>query len=271
MTQPIKMEQWTSGSAYEQWMGRWSRLLARQFLDWLHLPAAANWLDLCCGSGIVTDAIVQDGSPKKVIGVDRSHAQVAFAREKRAHNSAAFCAADAMALPFADASFDVAVCGLGLNFIPEPKRALQEMRRVTRRGGTVAGYVWDYAQGARFLREFWDVAVSIDPQAAQFDQARRFPICSPDELRMLFHNVNLENISVQALELITQFESFDDYWEPFLSGQGSAPNYLASRDHRTRDAIRDRLRASLPADSAGSIALPARAWAVRATSPSPLV
>jgi SAM-dependent methyltransferase len=256
------MDKWTSGVAYDQWMGRWSRLLAHEFLNWLNLPSNLRWLDVCCGSGVLTEAIVEHFAPARVAGVDASPQQIEFARELRARPAVTFQTGDAMALVFAEASFDVAVCGLGLNYVPEPKLALQEMRRVTVSGGVIAVYVWDYAEGARFLREFWDAAAAVDREASAHDQANRFPLCNPNELRNLVESACLDQVKVRALDITTRFTSFDDYWQPLLSGQGSAPSYLATRNERTRNAIRERLRDSLITDSDGAIVLPARAWAV---------
>jgi SAM-dependent methyltransferase len=263
----LNMDRWTSGSHYDQWMGRWSRLLAQEFLKWLDLPAGLRWLDVCCGSGVVTEAIVERNAPASIVGVDVSPEQIDFASQHRAHSNVAFETADAMALRFSDASFDVAVCGLGLNYIPQPGRGLEEFCRVTRSGGTVAVYVWDYAQGARFLREFWDAAIAIDGEAATFDQARRFPICTPAGLRSLFAKAKLEDVILQVLDVVTRFSSFDDYWEPLLTGQGSAPNYLASRDKKVQAAIRERLRTVLFLNPQGAVELPARAWAIRGRRP----
>jgi ubiquinone/menaquinone biosynthesis C-methylase UbiE len=257
------MDKWTSGAAYDQWMGRWSRLLAHDFLNWLAPSSNLRWLDLCCGSGVVTEAIVQRFAPAGVTGLDASPQQIKFARAHRASPATSFEIGNAMALPFADAGFDVAVCGLGLNFIRQPELALQEMRRVTVPGAMIAVYVWDYAEGARFLRKFWDVAAAIDPEASAYDQAHRFPMCNPDSLSKLFESASLADVTVRALDMTTRFENFDDYWQPLLTGQGSAPNYLARRDESTRSAIRERLRDSIPADPSGAIELPARAWGVR--------
>ena len=258
------MDRWTSGAHYDQWMGRWSRLLAQEFLDWLDLPAGLGWLDVCCGSGMITEAIVEHNAPASIVGVDASPDQISFARQQRAYPNVTFEIADAMVLPFPDSSFDVAVCGLGLNFLPSPAGALEEFRRVTRPGGTIAVYVWDYAEGARFLREFWDAAIAIDRKAATFDQARRFPMCAQEGLRELFEQAKLKDLTVHALDVVTRFSSFDDYWQPLLTGQGSAPGYLATRDQQIQSAIRERLRAVLPANAHGAIELPARAWAIRA-------
>ena len=129
----------------------------------------------------------------------------------------------------------------------------------------IDAYIWDYAQGARFLREFWDAAIAVDLEARDFDQGRRFPMCSPDGLRTLFQAIEVKDVKLSALQIVTRFASFDEYWEPLLSGQGSAPSYLASRDEQIRAAIRDWLQASLPTDAQGWIEVPARAWAIRAT------
>ena len=244
-------------------MGRWSRVLAQEFLNWLDRPAGLRWIDVCCGSGMVTEAIVERTAPASVVGIDVSAEQIAFARERRARANVTFETGNAMSLPFPDDSFDVTVCGLGLNYIPNPRQGLQEFCRVTRSGGTVAVYLWDYEQGARFLRAFWDAAVAVDSEASAFDQARRFPMCTEDGLRGLFEEAKLENLMVHALEIVTRFTSFDDYWQPLLAGQGSAPSYLATRDDKTKTVIRERLREALPASAQGAIALPVRAWAIR--------
>lgn len=261
--QSMKIDKWTSGAHYDQWMGRWSRLLAHEFLKWLDLSAGLRWIDVCCGSGMVTETIVERSAPASVVGVDASAEQIKFACEHRSASNVTFQIADATVLPFADASFDVAVCGLGLNYVPNPALALWEFRRVTRPDGTAAVYVWDYAHGARFVREFWDAATAIDSEAASFDQALRFPMCTPDGLRSLFEQAKLEYIDVRSLDVVTRFIDFDDYWEPLLTGQGSAPNYLASRNEQIRTAIRERLRTTLPRNGQGAIELPARAWAIR--------
>ncbi|MFY9683927.1 MAG: methyltransferase domain-containing protein [Candidatus Sulfotelmatobacter sp.] len=261
------MDRWTSGSHYDQWMGRWSLLLAQEFLEWLDLPTDLRWLDVCCGSGVVTEAIVERNAPASIVGIDASREQINFARQHRAHPNVTFQTGDAMALPFSDATFDAVVCGLGLNYIPNPVEALKEFCRVTAPGATIAIYVWDYAQGARFLREFWDAAIAVDREAATFDQARRFPMCAPEGLQFLFEQAGLKHSTVHALEIVTHFSSFEDYWAPLLTGQGSAPNFIATRDQPTRAAIRERLRAALPGNPLGAIELPARAWAIRARNP----
>jgi SAM-dependent methyltransferase len=259
----MTIDRWTSGAKYEQWMGRWSRLLAREFLGWLDAPKDLRWLDLCCGSGIVTEAILEKTEPASIAGVDASSAQISFARERRAHENVRFETGDAMALRFPDASFDIAVCGLGLNFIPTPAQGLSELRRVVRPGSTIAAYVWDYELGARFLRMFWDAARAVDSEAAAADQASRFPMCTEVGLTELFEQTPLRDIATRPLDILTHFADFEDYWAPLMTGQGSAPNYLASRGEQIQKQICERLRAALPANRDGTIELPARAWAIR--------
>jgi SAM-dependent methyltransferase len=261
------IDRWTSGADYDQWMGRWSRLLAGEFLRWLDLSGGLQWIDICCGSGVVTEAIVEHCQPACVTGIDASPEQIEFARHRRAQPNVTFQTGDAMELPFADSSFDVAVCGLGLNYIPNPARGLREFRRVVRPEGTIAAYVWDYSEGTRFLREFWDAAAAVDSEAVNFDQAHRFPMCTPEGLRALFAQAGLQDSTVHALNVVTRFKNFDDYWQPLLTGQGSAPNYLATRDPLCKNSIRERVRTALPASVEGEIELPARAWAVRARRP----
>jgi SAM-dependent methyltransferase len=255
--QSPKLDQWTSGEAYDIWMGRWSALLAAEFLSWLRLPANQRALDVCCGSGILSLAIAQRYSPEHVAAFDRSPAQIAFASEHRAHPRVTYSVADAMALPLPADSFEVTVCGLGLNFVPDPARALDEFRRITRPGGTVACFVWDYSEGARFIRAFWDAALEIEPESAKFDQARRFEICKPDVLEKSFAAAHFGSFELHPLDIRTRFENFDDYWKPFQLGQGSAPVYLRSRPTQIQNVIRGRLMATLPAAPDGSITLPA--------------
>lgn len=259
----MNLDKWTSGEHYDQWMGRWSRLVADQFLAWLDLPAHWRYLDVCCGSGVLTEALMERCRPASVAGIDASPEQIRFALAHRSFPGVSFAVGDALHLPFSDDSFDVAVSGLGLNYVPNPEQALSEMCRVIVPHRPISAYVWDYLEGARFLREFWDAAAAVDPDAPTYDQARRFPLCTPSELHDLFVRAGLTSVEVVPLSITTKFASFDDYWQPLLTGQGSAPNYLATRREPVRHAISERLRAALPIATDGSIVLPARAWAVR--------
>lgn len=252
---------WERGDPYERYVGRWSRDVAPLFLDWLRVPAGRRWLDVGCGTGALCAAILDRCAPASVAGVEPSEGFLATAKRNLA-GRAMLHPGNAAAIPLADASVDVAVSGLVLNFVPDPLAALAELKRVVRPGGCIAAYVWDYAGGMELMRRFWDAAAALDPVAAKLDEGVRFPLCNPQALAKLFAGGE-----VREIDISTPFPSFDDYWQPFLGGQGPAPAYVMSLDAAARERLRERLRQRLPAASDGSIALTARAWAVRAVRP----
>jgi ubiquinone/menaquinone biosynthesis C-methylase UbiE len=179
------MSIWASGAAYEPYVGRWSRLVAREFLSWLAVPAERRWLDVGCGTGALTETILAEAAPAEVVGVDASEAFLAYARERVQDRRARFEQGDAERLPLEAAGFDAAVSGLMLNFLPRPGVGLAELGRVTRPGGQVAVYVWDYAGQMELMRYFWEAAAALDPQAADLDEGRRFPFCGRGPLGYL--------------------------------------------------------------------------------------
>ena len=258
-------EVWAVGTAYERYIGRWSRPIAREFVRWLALPRECSWLDVGSGTGALTGAIAELAGPRAILGIDRSEGFVQHLRAEAPDSRWTFEVGDARALPVATGSCDAVVSGLVLNFVETPKDMLAEMCRVGRDGSTVAVYVWDYGSGMELLRRFWDAATRLDPSAAPLDEAVRFPICAPGPLRILFEQAGLAGVAVRGIEVPTPFRDFDDYWAPFLGGQGPAPTYAMSLTTERRHALREALRASLPTSPDGSIRLGARAWAVRGT------
>lgn len=253
---------WASGDKYEPFIGRWSRLVAREFLKWLAIPAGSQWLDVGCGTGALSQTILQFAEPAKIRGIDHSEGFITFAKEYTQDSRVQFEVGDAETLMADSGTFDAAVSGLVLNFIPHPDRAVAEMTRVTRSGGVVAVYVWDYADRMQMIRHFFNAAVALDPNVAELDEGRRFPICQPEVLSQLFESVGLQHVEVRPIEIPTVFRDFDDYWSPFLGGQGPAPSYAMSLSEERRAALREQIRAGLPFASDGSIPLVARAWAV---------
>jgi SAM-dependent methyltransferase len=261
----VKKDVWAAGELYEPYVGRWSRVVAQEFLAWLGVPSGARWLDVGCGTGALSAAVAAHCAPAALAGVEPSGGfRQTAARNLR--GAATLHAGNAAAIPVGDGSFDAVVSGLVLNFVPDPQAALAEMARVARPGGTIAAYVWDYAGGMALIREFWDAAATLDARAATLHEGVRFPLCQPQALGELFSRAGLQGVATTALEVATPFESFDDYWQPFLGGQGPAPAYAMSLDEAARERLRERLRQRLPARPGGSIALTARAWAVQATS-----
>lgn len=264
MTGEPLADKWERGDAYEQYVGRWSRRVAPLFLSWLRIPAGRRWLDVGCGTGALSATILDQCSPKSITGVEPSEGFLGKAAELLG-GRASLHRGSAAEIPLEKGEVDVAVSGLVLNFVPDRNAGMKEMTRVTARGGTIAAYVWDYAEKMEFMRYFWDAAVELDPGAAKMDEGKRFPFCRPEGLSALFKESGLHGVEVTALDVPTPFANFDDFWNPFLGGQGSAPTYAMSLDENARARLRDRARERIPQMADGSIALIARAWAVRGT------
>ena len=254
---------WARGAAYEPYVGRWSRRVAREFLGRLALPADSTWLDIGCGTGALSQAILQVAAPRDMTGIDRSADYIAHLLSQNDDRRARFVVGDAQALPVETSTYDAVVSGLVLNFIQQPRPAVNEMVRAARAGGVVAAYVWDYAGKMQLMRHFWNAAAALDPAASELDEGRRFPICQPAPLEGLFQQAGLHRVAVRPIDISTDFQDFDDYWRPFLGGQGPAPGYAMSLSEERRAALRDRIRNALPFALDGSIPLVARAWAVR--------
>jgi SAM-dependent methyltransferase len=254
---------WAVAAAYERYMGRWSRGVAVEFVTWLGVPPGASWLDVGCGTGALSDIILDTAAPGRLIGVDPSYAFVREARGRHGDPRVRFTVGDAQDAPLLPERFDSVVSGLVLNFLPDQQKALDGMQRVVRPGGVVAAYVWDYAGRMDLIRYFWDAAAALDPGAVDLDEGRRFPVCRPERLERLFAGAGLTVVESRSIDVPTRFRDFDDYWLPFLGGQGPAPGYALSLDGGQRSRLAGRLRAALPVDAGGSISLVARAWAVR--------
>lgn len=262
MSDSKTQEAWASGASYERYVGRWSCLVARVFLDSLAIPPGRRWLDVGCGTGALSQIILAMAAPSAVKGIDRSEGYIAFARQHIIDTRANFEVADVQDLLVESATYDAVVSGLVLNFVPEPLRMVAEMARAVRQNGIVALYVWDYADKMELMRYSWDAAVTLNPSAHLLDEGVRFPICKPEPLAALFRDAGSKNVETQAIDIPTDFRDFDDYWLPFLGGQGPAPGYALSLNEADCTTLRERIRATLPIQSDSSIHLMARAWAV---------
>ena len=262
MDQRRVSDTWERGSHYEMYVGRWSRRVAPEFLSWLGIPAGRRWLDVGCGTGALCAAIVDRCSPASVAGVEPSEGFLETAAQNLA-GRARFYRGTATEIPLDDSSFDVVVSALVLNFVSDQRGALVEMARVAVEDGTVAAYVWDYAGKMELMRVFWDTAVELDPRTAGMHEGVRFPMCNPEALQDLFASAGLNAVMVKPIDIPTPFAGFDDYWQPFLGGQGPAPAYAMSLDEDARARLRDRVRERLPMKEDGSISLTARAWVIR--------
>ena len=252
------------GAAYERAMGRWSRAVAPVFLRWLAPPANARWLDVGCGTGILSHTLLELCSPAGVVGIDCSAAQVEQASRGPAAGRASFEVGDACTLPFPNASFDVVASALVLNFIPERGRALAEMRRVARAGGAVAAYVWDFAE-------------ELSPSGPLRRAMRRFGARVPpipgtaesrvEALRALFQDAGLERIETKVVEVCLAHEDFEDFWKAQTPGYAPTSKIIASMSEGDRTRLKRAVREQLPAAPGGVIEYFARANAVKARVP----
>src|ERR1022692_2885579 len=234
--------------AYERFMGRWSRLVAPQLIDFTDVPDRGQFLDVGSGTGALSFALAERKPRVHVRGIDPSKEYVEYANSRNPFpDRVTFETGDAQQLRLADASFDASLSLLVFNFIPDPVKALREVRRVTKPGGQVSASVWDYGDGMKMLRAFWDSAVNLDSKAEKLDE-RHMPVCRAGELSGLWRQGGLENVHEQPQVIAMRFESFVDYWDAFLLGQGPAGVYVKSlsRDqvHALRGEVKSRVSPS---------------------------
>lgn len=259
----------SDGAAYEMWLGRWARRLADLFLDFARFPDSGDLLDVGCGTGALTFAMAARWPGRRVVGVDLAAPFIAHARTRSSGAQPIFEIGDACALPYKDGQFVGAATQLVLIFIPRPEVALREIRRVVRPGGTVAAALWDFRGGLVFQRMLWDTAAAIDPEArATRDRLFTAPLVLPDGLPTLFREAGLTDIQRQSLTIRMDFENFEDYWQPFLGGQGPVGAYFTKLAPGLKTRIRDAVRDAYCSGAAdGPRSLTATAWAVRGTVP----
>jgi SAM-dependent methyltransferase len=249
--------------AYERFMGRWSRRVAPQLVDFTNVPEVGRLLDVGSGTGALAFALAERRPQAYVLGIDPSKEYVEYANSRNPfRDRVTFEIGDAQQLRLANASFDASVSLLVFNFIPDPSKALREVRRVTKPGGRISAAVWDYGEGMRMLRTFWDGAVSIDATAERLDE-RHMPLCRAGELSKLWRQGGLENVQEQPLTISMRFESFVDYWGAFLLGQGPAGAYVKTLDQNQVRALRDAVKSRVSRSAEDlPITLSARVWSV---------
>ncbi len=255
----------TAGEAYEPLTGRWSRLVAPRFLEWIDAGNSGRWLDVGCGTGALIQAILDVEAPREVVGVDPSSTYIAFARRQIEDPRVRYEVGDARTLPVASNQYDAVVSGLVLNVLPPAGQAsaAREMARAARRGGVVASYVWDYAGGLAPRARFWEAAIALDPTAVELDERTRYPICQPDQLARLLRGAGLHAVESGEIEIEAEFQNFDDYWLPFLAGYGPASAYLLALPESQQAKLREQLRSELLPEGDGPIRMPIRALSVR--------
>jgi len=257
--------EFADGAAYERFMGRWSRAVAPQFLEWLDAPRVARWLDVGCGTGILTEALLSACRPLSVLGIDPAAAQIDLARRGSAGREAKFQQADAMSLPSPSASFDVTVSALVLNFIPDAARALAEMRRVTKPGGLVAGYVWDFASD---LSPSGPLRRAMRAFGADVPDIPGTTHCSLPGLQALFVGCGLQALELRAIGVTLAYSDFDDFWDAQTPGYSPTTKIIDALTVSERRRLKRIVHELLAPGADGKIEYSARANAVRAVVPA---
>jgi SAM-dependent methyltransferase len=253
-----------SAESYERFMGRWSRLLAPLLIDFTGLPDHGTVLDAGAGTGSLAFTIAERKEECRVVGIDPSKEYVAYATRKNPFSDRVhFETGDAQALRFPDAGFDASLSLLVFNFIPDPGKALSELRRVTKSGGPIAAAVWDYGGDMTMLRAFWDAVASTDPSAEKLHE-KHMPLCRRGELTGLWRQGGLQHVREAPLDISTRFDSFMDYWNSFVHGQGPAGAYTRRLAPEARLRLRQEVKRRLSLSSEDKpFTLRARAWSVR--------
>jgi len=258
----------TASEGYERFMGRWSRQLAPQYIAFAGLRDGERVLDVGTGTGSVACAIAAAMPASEVAAVDPSEAFIAYAKSKTPSNRVRFEVGDAQGLRHEDGAFDQAMSLLVLNFVPDHEKAIGEMRRVTRPGGTVSACVWDYNAGMQMLRFFWDEVVALDPAMEPRDE-RHMKLSREGQLGALWRKAGLADVHERALSIEQRYTSFEDYWAPFLKGAGPGGAYVVSLTEERRRSLAARLQQRLLGGRPdGAFTLKARAWCVRGSVPA---
>jgi len=267
MSSEYRHDTWSAGQSYDHYMGRWSRLIAAEFVPWLSPPTSADWVEIGCGTGALTETVLRSCAPRSVLAIDRSADFVAHASAAIHDPRARFEVADAQRLPLGDRSVDVVVSALVMNFVPDKVAALMEMRRVLRSNGVLSFYVWDYPSGGvGFIDAFWKAAAALDPDARELDERIRFPFCTREGLAGLCRDAGLKSVDIVPIEVATDFPDFEAFWHPFTLGAGPAPGYCMNLLEEDRARLKARLAQEVGSD--GPVQLSARAWAVKGAIPA---
>lgn len=264
-----KHDAWASGDNYETYMGRWSRQIAKEFVHLINLPKGLKVLEVGCGTGALSAALLEQSSPKHLTCIDTSSGFIETAKSNIDSKNVEFEVASAENIPSPDNTFDSVVSALVFNFLPDHAQALREMARVLKPNGKLGFYVWDYpGGGVGFMRAFWTAAVTVDSAASEFTEDKRFPYCTGEGLSGIISENGFTEVVAQSIEVSSVFRSFDDLWTPFTLGTGPAPGYCSSLSAKKREELKSTLKSQLEISKDGSIHLNLRAWAIQANGPS---
>jgi ubiquinone/menaquinone biosynthesis C-methylase UbiE len=256
------MALFSDADAYEQAMGKWSRIAGLEFLDWLGPPAGLRWLDVGCGGGAFTDLILGRASPKSVAGVDPVEDQIAFAKSRDGHGQVDYQVGDALDLPYQGDGFDTAIMALVIAFLPDRAKAIAEMRRVVRPGGTIATYMWDLPRGGFTQQPLLDALGLNQEKMPGYADSAAGP------LRQLFEAADLEEVESRTIHVEMKFRDFDEFWSTQTSFPSTPVRALREMSESEVERVKASLRETLPTNPQGQVAYFARANAVKGRKPA---
>jgi len=248
---------------YDDFMGRWSRQVATQFLDWLNARQGLDWLDVGCGVGMLAQSVVKDYAPSSVTGVDPLEKSIVAAKQHPSNRVIQFEIGDAQELPFKDTQFDVVVSGLMIKFVPNKTKAIEEMKRVTRPGGIVALYDWDIDSNMNTTRHFWEAVADVIPGRPEDQPSDRTPMTEIDSIAKSFDAAGVEEIQQDTISFTTRFRDLDDYWNPITRNSQNVGRFYKTLTAEQREAVHQRLKQTLPFADDGTISFESRALAVK--------
>ena len=257
------------GHGYERQMGRWSRRLAPLFINFAGISEGEHVLDVGCGTGSLALTLAQNPKMRSISAIDFSPIYIEHAKRLNSDPRVQFQVGDACALPFDDASFDHCASLLVLAFIPQPEKAIREMGRVTRPGGTVAGSMWDSRGGLVFSRIFWDTAAMLDQRAVERRaKACTRPMSRPGDLARAWRDAGFDDVTDDMITIRMDFASFDDFWTPLQGTDGPFAEYVGTLAIEEKSKLREALRlAYLDGDTDGARSYAATAWVVKGRVP----
>jgi ubiquinone/menaquinone biosynthesis C-methylase UbiE len=250
----------TDGAAYERLMGRWSRRVGDVFINWLEVPNHCRWLDIGCGTGVFTEQVIQACSPAAVVAIDPSAEQLAFARGRGELSSVEFHVGDAQDLPFSDNSFDIAVMALVIHFVPDPAKAVAEMWRVLRSGGTAAAYVWDYKYAGSPTAP---LGAAMRAMGIQSPTPQSSQVTSLLALEELWRAAGFEQTGTRAIDISVEFADFEDFWQSMTVPVGPAGKVITAMSPDNLAQLRSVLEQQTPLTADGRVLYEARASAAK--------
>ncbi len=250
-------------SQYDNFMGRWSREVATQFIKWIGPEPHLSWLDVGCGTGTLAQTVIKSCSPSLIVGTDPLKSSIEAAKLHPENKDVEFQIGDVQDLPFDQAKFDFVISGLMIKFVKDKVRAIREMKRVTRAGGMTALYDWDMDGNMNTTRHFWDAVSTIRPECIESPKARKTPMTEIGSIASLFESAGINEIKQCIISFTTQFQDLDDYWSPITKNSQNVGRFYKTMTREERETVYRQLEKTLPFNSNGSISFESRAVAIK--------